>query len=633
MTENNNNNPFKPSRRSFLKSAALATGGAAVVGAGVATALPSLSGDRVLEMPYPHVQGNNLELPSNGKSVVIIGGGLAGLQAGVELSARGFKVTVLERSATPGGKAKAWRDKNFGPADDPAKREPGFPGYVREHGTHAIWGFYNNLREFMGRYGWKLMDMPKEGSMYNFLDSDGSKSYLPPSKWANPYDKLELIADAFQMGHLQPEDRKDFIRLAIKLMTFDYKDPKQREYMDSMTFEEYCRKLNIPDRLTHTIMDSLLEMAYFDKVQTASAVTLANIFQLVAGSGDDMKINLYGHPVNETFLQPMVDYIRGHGGQVIYNVDVEGFEKENGVIIRVVSGEVPGAVDQVRRCAVCGNLVFDGMEIDGECPHCGADESMLQHLSEEERAGRHWTADYFISAVDIPAAKTIIQANQHIFGGQPYFDKIMDLKAQSVYVTQLWYEGKGPWERQVKDFAGRPGICFFATGFKYLGITVNRNIRIPFPEMKFTISPEVADRNITIIETQIANAVNKGVAGMRSKDIAQLCHEELKSVMPDLPDFTGHYVNRWHHYNGYGVGIEAKRPAIQSPIENLLFIGDMAFVEHEAVFMEKTNVTAKTATNILLDKIDQQEGKIEILQSGTPSVSIAALKKITSVYI
>ena len=54
------------------------------------------------------------------------------------------------------------------------------------------------------------MDMPKEGSMYNFIDSDGSTSYLPPNKMANPYDKLELMADAFKMGHLKPEDPPTF---------------------------------------------------------------------------------------------------------------------------------------------------------------------------------------------------------------------------------------------------------------------------------------------------------------------------------------------------------------------------------------------------------------------------------------
>ncbi|CBL45427.1 Hypothetical protein HDN1F_18440 [gamma proteobacterium HdN1] len=627
--QNEKSKGVKASRRGFMKGAALVTGGTIV---GVGAAAVPLSGDKVLEMPYPDVPENAVTLPNNGKTVVIIGGGLAGLQAGVELSARGFRVTVLERSGTPGGKCKAWRDKKFGPEDDPAKREPGFPGYVREHGTHAVWGFYNNLREFMGRYGWRLMDMPKEGHMYNFVDKDGAVSHLTNSRMANPYDKAELLADAFKMGHLRPEERKDFIRLAIKLMTFDYADPKQREYMDSMTFAEYCQKLGIPDRITNTICNGLLEMAYFDKVQTASAVTLANIFQLIAGSGDDMKINLYGHPVSETFLQPMVDYIRSHGGKVLYNIDVQGFEKEGDLIVRVITGEVPDELGNVRRCAVCGNLILDGQERDDECPFCGANIEMAQMLTPQERGKQIFEADFFVSAVDIPAAKQIVNQNISVLGDSPYFRNILDLKTQSVYVTTLWFDGKGFWEEHVKDETGtRPGICFFATGFKYLGITINRSVRINFPDRKFTISPELADRDLTFIETQIADA--QSVTGKSTQEIADLCHEELKSVIPNLPPYRDAYVNRWHHYNGYGVGIEAKRPPIQSPIDNLLFIGDMAFVAHPAVFMEKTNVTAKTATNILLDKCGITEGKIKILMSGTPSVAVDALKAVTSVYI
>lgn len=72
---------------------------------------------------------------------------------------------------------------------------------------------------------------------------------------------------------------------------------------------------------------------------------------------------------------------------------------------------------------------------------------------------------------------------------------------------------------------------------------------------------------------------------------------------------------------------------MQSPIDNLLFIGDISFVPHPAVFMEKTNVTAKWATNLLLDKIGQQEGKIEILVSGTHSATTHLLEGVGSVYL
>ena len=138
-------------RRKFMVGAGVGAG--AVVGAG-ALAIPLSRSP--YSVRYPVVEQNHADLPPNGKSVVIIGGGLAGLQAGVEMSSRGFEVTVLEKTGLPGGKLKTWRDRNFGPDDDPMKQDPNFKGYVREHGIHAIWGFYNNLREFLHRHGWGL---------------------------------------------------------------------------------------------------------------------------------------------------------------------------------------------------------------------------------------------------------------------------------------------------------------------------------------------------------------------------------------------------------------------------------------------------------------------------------------------
>lgn len=41
--------------------------------------------------------------------VLIIGGGLAGLAAAVALSDRGVRVTVVERAAHLGGRARSWR--------------------------------------------------------------------------------------------------------------------------------------------------------------------------------------------------------------------------------------------------------------------------------------------------------------------------------------------------------------------------------------------------------------------------------------------------------------------------------------------------------------------------------------------
>lgn len=623
---NDKSDSLSLSRRKFLGAAGVVTGGTMAAGL---LAVP-LSRNEVLDQPYPEIPGNQAILPPNGKHVVIIGGGLSGLQAGVELSARGFRVTILEKTGTPGGKLKSWRDKHFGPEDDPAKLDPSFPGYIREHGIHAVWGFYNNLREFLGRYGWPLLETPEDVSIYNFRDIDGTVSQIPNANWAPPYNKMQLALNAMKLGHLPKKDRFDLLRLFSKLATFDYADQRQREYMDSMTFLAYAQGLGLSHELTYKICDSLLEMAYFDNVDKVSALTLANIFQLVAGSPEDMKVNLYVNPVAESFLLPMTHFIRDHGGEIHYNTEVTDVLMDNGKVkgVKTSSLQEKG----LRRCSICGALIVDGMEIGGECPFCGANADMIKVLTATEKSERSFEGDYFINALDSIGAKQFIGRNLPVLGDQPYFSNILKLNSKAVFVCNLWFDGNGYWEPEVVDEAGKPNICFFATGYKKLGITINRALTIRSRTGKhFRWSAEYSGRKVTVIETQIAKA--EGLDATSTRDIAFQCYEELKQTMPGLPEPVSWYVNRWHHYTAYHVGDERNRPAVQSPIDNLLFIGDISFVPHPAVFMEKTNVTAKWATNLLLDKIGQQEGKIEILVSGTPSATTDLLEGVGSVYL
>ena len=51
-------------------------------------------------------------LKTRSDRVVVIGAGVAGLVAALELAARGVQVTVLEKAATPGGKLREIRIGN-----------------------------------------------------------------------------------------------------------------------------------------------------------------------------------------------------------------------------------------------------------------------------------------------------------------------------------------------------------------------------------------------------------------------------------------------------------------------------------------------------------------------------------------
>lgn len=73
------------------------------------------------------------------KHVAIIGGGLAGLSAGVELAARGVRVTVVEARPHLGGRAYSFRDEES--------------GEVVDNGQHAMMGCYRHTLAFLDRIG------------------------------------------------------------------------------------------------------------------------------------------------------------------------------------------------------------------------------------------------------------------------------------------------------------------------------------------------------------------------------------------------------------------------------------------------------------------------------------------------
>src|SRR3954454_18010836 len=109
------------SRRQFLREAALA---------GLAT-VSGLVGTSASAGAAP-----------SGPRVAVLGGGVAGLSAALELAERDFRVTVYERKAL-GGKARSIPV----PQSATGRRRP-LPG---EHGFRVFPGFYWNLGDTMRR--------------------------------------------------------------------------------------------------------------------------------------------------------------------------------------------------------------------------------------------------------------------------------------------------------------------------------------------------------------------------------------------------------------------------------------------------------------------------------------------------
>lgn len=100
------------------------------------------------------------------KSVVVIGSGFAGLSAACHLAAKGCRVTVLEKNAVPGGRARHY-------ATD---------GFVFDMGPSWYW-MPDVFEKFFAHFGKKVSDY------YDLVRLDPSYTV-----WFGPDDKMELPA-------------------------------------------------------------------------------------------------------------------------------------------------------------------------------------------------------------------------------------------------------------------------------------------------------------------------------------------------------------------------------------------------------------------------------------------------------
>ena len=89
----------------------------------------------------PLQYGRRLTLP--GRKVAVLGGGVGGMSAAHELAERGFNVTVYDRQAIPGGKARS--------IDVPGSGVGGRRNLPGEHGFRFFPGFYQHVTDTMKR--------------------------------------------------------------------------------------------------------------------------------------------------------------------------------------------------------------------------------------------------------------------------------------------------------------------------------------------------------------------------------------------------------------------------------------------------------------------------------------------------
>ena len=252
-------------------------------------------------------------------TVLVIGGGLAGLSCGKYLSDAGCAPTVIERGKMLGGKVSAWRDED---------------GDWIETGLHIFFGAYPNAMNLFAELGIEDRLQWKEHSM-TFAMRENPGEF---TKFSFP----DVLPAPFNMGYAILSNDKmltwvEKLRTGAPLVPMLIGGQDYIDAQDELSVEEWMKKNFMPKRVRDELfiaMGKALDFIDADKLSMTVILTAMNRF---INETHGSKTAFLDGNQPDRLCAPMAEHIeRVGGGRVMVDSPMQE------ILVDDESGEVTG---------------------------------------------------------------------------------------------------------------------------------------------------------------------------------------------------------------------------------------------------------------------------------------------------
>jgi uncharacterized protein with NAD-binding domain and iron-sulfur cluster len=264
-------------------------------------------------------------------TVAVLGGGVGGLSAAHELAERGFDVTVYEKRARPGGKARSY---------------PTPEGFPAEHGFRFFPAFYRHLPDTMSRIpleGGTVRDRLVGAERILFARGDGENELVAPAHAPESLADLGVLARfvmdaAIQLG----VPAADVIWLLERLFTLlSSCDERRVQQWDLESWWTYVQADKRSEAFRRYLADGLTRTLVAARAKEMSARTggliLVQLLLDLSRAGDRAD-RVLSAPTSDVWIDPWIAHLRARGVDVRLGEGVEALDVRSGRIAGVSVG-------------------------------------------------------------------------------------------------------------------------------------------------------------------------------------------------------------------------------------------------------------------------------------------------------
>jgi squalene-associated FAD-dependent desaturase len=234
----------------------------------------------------------------NSRSVIVVGGGWAGLSCAVELSRIGYKVTVLESAKQLGGRA----------------RRTAFKDYAVDNGQHVLVGAYRQTLRLLSILDVSTVEtLVRTNLDLHLLARGGRRFNLHLPSLLTP---LNLFVGLLRSRGFTFKDRWRALMFGFKLFTNSV-NPAGSEVTDDLTVAELLAREKQTENNIRALWEPICLASLNTTIDEASAAVFVRVLHdSFCRARGDSDLIIPKTDLGRLLPDPALDFIESHGGNI-----------------------------------------------------------------------------------------------------------------------------------------------------------------------------------------------------------------------------------------------------------------------------------------------------------------------------